>query len=243
LKKLSILFALLFTAYLGYAQDEASRSKIKFTDGSELNVLIIENVPGKFIKIQLPGSEEVTIDYKNIVSIKHKSFVYHQKFRLPKGFYMDGSFSLLFGKSSEFSDIRAGIAIGASGNYRFNSYLSLGLGTEFTALFISDGKFMFPVYARIRGSFTEKRVAPVYLVDAGWSFVANDPDSFSTVDGGWFARPALGIRINKFTATVGYQLQQITTTTVNNWWWGGGEQTTVEERLMKNISFSASLMF
>jgi len=243
MKKLTLIFAVFFISFIGYAQDEASNSKIKFTDGSELNVLIIENVPGKFIKIKLPGNEPTIIDYKNIVSIKHKSFVYHSKFKLPKGFYMDGSMALMFGKSSEFSSLRAGLGLGVTGNYRFNSYLSLGLGSELNAFFMTDGAFSFPVYARIRGSFMEKRVAPIYLIDAGWSFVANDSESFSTVEGGWFVRPAFGIRINKFTATVGYQLQQVTTTTDINWWWGAGDQITIEERLMKNINFNFGLIF
>ena len=86
MKKLPILFILVYLASLAIAQDVGSQSKIKLTDGSELHVLIIENVPGNYIKVKIPGNEEATIDYKNIVSIKHKSFVYHQKFKLPQGF-------------------------------------------------------------------------------------------------------------------------------------------------------------
>ena len=243
MKKLTLIAVLLFASLLGYTQVSGSLSKIKLIDDSELHVLIIENVPGKYIRIKLPGTEEAVIEYKNIVSIKHKSFVYHGKFQLPKGFYMDGSFSLLFGKSSAVSPLRLGLGLGVSANYRFNSFLSLGLGTEVSALFINEGAFIFPVYARLRGNFVERRITPVYLLDVGWSFVANDKNSSSTVDGGWFARPAIGLQINKFTVSVGYQLQKTTTTTFNSWWWGGGDQLIVEERLMKNISFGASLMF
>ena len=243
MKKLHLLFILLFATSLGYAQEVTTQSKIKLNDGSELQVLIIENVPGKYIKIKLPGNEVAIIDYNNIVSIKHKNFVYHEKFKLPQGFFMDGTFSLLFGRSSEFSSPRVGLGLGATGNYRFNSFLSLGVGAEVNALFVDEGAFVFPVYARIRGNIVERRIAPIYMLDAGWSFVADDKSSDSSIDGGWFARPAIGLQINKFTVSVGYQLQKTTTTSVNNWWWGGGDQVVVEERLMKNITFGASIMF
>ena len=243
MKKLKILLVLLIVSSLVYAQDVITQSKIRLDDGSDLHVLIIENVPGKYIKIKLPGNQESIIDYKNIVSIKHKSFVYHQKFKLPKGIYMDGSFSLLFGRSSEFSSPRVGLGLGASGNYRFNSFVSLGLGVEVNALFIDEGAFVYPIYARVRGNFVERRIAPIYVIDAGWSFIADDKSSNSSIDGGWFARPALGLQINKFTVSVGYQLQKTSTTTENSWWWGGGDQQVVEERLMKNIVFSLSLCF
>ena len=242
MKKLEILFVLLIVASLSYAQDVTSQSKIKLIDGSELRVLILENVPGKYIKVKIPGNEAATIDYKNIISIKHKSFVYHASYKLPRGFYMDGSFSFLFGRSAEFSSPRLGVGIGVSGNYRFNSYLSLGLGTEATALAITEGQFVFPVYARLRGNFIERRVAPIYILDAGWAFAGKTKSENSWIDGGWFVRPAIGLQINKFTVTVGYQLQKITTTTENSWWWGTGDHL-VEERLMKNINVGVNLIF
>jgi hypothetical protein len=241
LKKLLFLL-ILFYSFSALAQETVSNSKIKLVDGSELQVLIIENLPGKYIKIKLPGDEDVIINYRDIVSIKHKSFVYHAKFLLPKGFFVDGSFSFLFGRSSEFSDLRFGLAIGLTANYRFNSYFAAGLGVEPTALFVNGGNMLLPVYAHFSGSFIERRIAPVYMLDAGWSLAANDPSSNATVDGGWFFRPTIGLQINKFTLGIGYQLQKITTTTDNAWWWGDNGLT-VEERLMKNIIFSAHLYF
>ncbi len=243
MKKLIILSVLLISSSLASAQDVTSRSKIRLDDGSELEVLIIENIPGKFIKIELPGNGVATIDYKNIVSIRHKSFTYHSKFKLPRGFYLTGSFDFLIGKSSEYSSARLGIGLGATGNYRFNSYLSLGLGGEVTALLKSGGSLSYPVYARLSGSSIERRVAPVYILDAGWSFIGNGQTENTEITGGWFLRPALGVRINMMTVSLGYQLQNVTTTTQNFWWWGGGGQELVEERLMKNIVFGLNLMF
>ena len=154
---------------------------------------------------------------------------------------MDGSFGFLFGRSSEFSSPRVGVDIGVSGNYRFNSFLSLGLGSEATALAVSEGQFLFPVYARLRGHMAERRVAPIYILDAGWAFAGKSKSENSLVNGGWFVRPAIGLQINKFTVSVGYQLQKIITTTENSWW-GAGDQL-VEERLMKNINIGVNLIF
>ena len=239
--KLFIVFLILSSA--AYSQDVITQSKIKLDDGSDLQVMIIENVPGKYIKIKLPGNQESIIDYKNIVSIKQKGFVYHGKFKLPRGFYMDGSLGFLFGRSAKFSSPRVGVGIGFSGNYRFNSYLSLGLGTEATILAISDGSMNFPIYARLRGHLIEKRIAPIYILDAGWSFVGKGQEDNLMVKGGWFVRPAIGLQINKFTVSLGYQLQKITTTTENSWWWGVGGDQLVEERLMRNINVTVNLIF
>ena len=243
MKKIKLFIASLILSSIAYSQDVITKSKIRLDDGSNMQVMIIENVPGKYIKIKLPGDQESIIDYKNIVSIKQQGFVYHGKFKLATGFYMDGSLGFLFGRSSEFSSPRVGLGVGLSGNYRFNSYLSLGLGTEATVLAISDGYMIFPLYARLRGHFIEKRIAPIYIFDAGWSFVGKGQEDNLMIEGGWFARPAIGLQINKFAVSLGYQLQKITTTTKNSWWWGVGGDQLVEERLMRNINVTVNLIF
>jgi hypothetical protein len=225
---------------MGYAQKITAKSKIKLTDGTELRALIIKNVPGMYIKIGLPGNEEATIDYQNITLIKHKDFSYHEKFILPKGIYYTGGTSLLFGKSTSYST-RVGLAFTATANYRFNSNISLGLGVEPTIL---TGYSILPVYARLSGDVYERRVSPVYFLEAGWSLVKASGETRGTVnaDGGWFLRPGIGLRINRFTISLAYQLQKVNTTSeIFDWW--GGNQFVVEERLMKNIKAGVSLMF
>jgi len=223
-----------------HAQDLKFLSKIKLKDGSELHVAILENVPGKYIKIQLPGDTEATIDYDKILSIKHKNYSYQPEFHLPGGVFFEGSTSLLFGRTNEYSG-RAGLVLGFTANYRFNSVISIGLGADPSIL---TGYLLLPIYAHFSGNFVEKRVAPVYFLDAGWSFARANKGSAEEVstEGGWFVRPGVGMRFNKLTVSLGYQLQEITTTSdIISWW--SGDQHVVEERIMKNIVLGISLSF
>lgn len=241
MKKLALFFIVISYALTSLAQEKVTKSKIKLVDGSELEVLIIENVPGEYIKIRLPGNEVATVSYDKITSIKHSSFKYQGKFLLKKGFHIDGSFSLLFGRSTQESEPRIGIAMGISGNYRFNSFLSLGVGVEPTALFLNGENLMLPLYARLKGSIREARVSTIYMLDVGAAFAGNNQDIDTTVKGGWFARPSIGLRISKFAILVGYQVQELTTTRTNSW--NVNDFTSVEKRIMKNIVFSTRLTF
>lgn len=245
MKKLLIILVFLMSWAFVQAQEGAFLSKIKLKDGSELSVVIIENVPGKYIKIRLPGKEEAKIEYINILSIKHKNYGYKTEYKLPKGWYYSASFGFLFGRASEWGSVNSGIAIGGAANYRFNPYLSIGVGVEPTIMFLNDGYLLLPTFLRVGGSFVEKRVSPVYFIDAGWSFAqSNNHEGEANVDGGWFLRPAIGLRINHFNIELGYQLQKVTTTSeFVNWWWGGGDQVVVEERLMKNMKLNISYSF
>jgi hypothetical protein len=241
LKRSILFFLVLSYAFSSFAQDQVSKSKIKLVDGSELEVLILENVPGKYIKIKLPGNEVVEIKYDKIASIKHSSFKYHGNFKLKEGFHMAGSFSLLFGRASQYSEARVGLAMAITTNYRFNHLFSLGLGIEPTALFLNGENLMLPVYARIKGNFRENRVSAIYMLDAGWAFVGNNGAFESTVEGGWLLRPSAGARFNKFSLTVGYQVQEITTTTTQPWI--GNDFISIEKRVMKNVVISTRLNF
>lgn len=241
MKKAVLLVIFISWGLVTSAQTSSTRSKVKLFDGSEFEVLIIENQPGKYIKIQLPGNEQAKISYNNIAYIKHKSFKYHGKLTLKEGFHLEGSFSLLFGRGSEYSDARVGLGMGFSGNYRFNSFISLGIGIEPTALLVNGENLMLPVYIRAKGNFVERRIAAVYWLDAGWAFVGNNQSFDATVEGGWLLRPSIGVRFNKFTLGVGYQIQELTTTIDNSW--VGNDFLSVERRIMKNVVISTRLTF
>ena len=241
-KVLISLFLLTVASFTVQAQEEVSyKSKIKLKDGSELRVVIIENVPEKYVRIKLPGNETATINYADILSIKHKDYVYEQNFDLPKGLYFEGTTALLFGRSSEYTK-RVGIILGVTASYRFYPGLSLGLGVEPT---MASNFLLMPIYARISGDFKEKRQGLTYFVDAGWSLARNTDIYYETVRtaGGWFLRPGLGLRLNQFTLTVAYQVQKVTTTSQNPVSQWALEQVLVEERVMRNVVLGVRLAF
>lgn len=239
-----VLVLLVVLPALGYGQTYESKSRVRLHDGSELNVTIVENVIGDYIRIKLPGGQITKIDYNQIESIKHQGFKYHSKFILPKGFYLDGAFNLLFGKTSSYGGSRIGFALGLTANYRINSFFSAGLGVEPTMIQVNGENLFLPVYLHISGNFVEKRVAPVYFVDGGWALPLAGGEEVINSEGGWFIRPGVGIQIDNIYLKIGYQVQKVTTTTEQNWWWSNTDRIiTVEERILRNVTLGVSYVF
>ena len=239
-KTVTYLICLVLATFLARAQDNiAFKSKIKLKDGSELQVVIIENVPGDYIRIKLPGNETATISYTDILSIKHKDYSYEQPFDLPRGFLFEVYGSLLFGKPDEYS-VRAGLAIGTTANYRFYPGLSLGVGVEPT---MATGFLLMPVYAHIAGDFKKRRVGLTYFADAGWSLARNTGIYYqvTATDGGWFLRPGVGLRLNQFTLTVAYQVQKVTSTIQTSP--RANEQWLIENRTMRHVVLGVRYVF
>ncbi len=243
-KKL-IIVLFLFSPFIATAQVEESKSKIKLIDGSEFYAVIKENHVGKHIKIALQGNENAAISYASILYIKHKNYSYFSKHTQPKGFYIEGSTSLLFGKATEQDDVRTGAALGVTANYQLNTHLSIGLGVAPTIIRVANQQFLMPLYGRLKYNILERKVTPVLMIDAGWAFsLTKKEEGFRTIsyNGGWYAKPSVGIQSGKFTLSVGYQLQKLTSTITQNSW-RGNNNVTVEERVMKNISLNGSLIF
>lgn len=242
--RLLTLLLFLISSQMVWSQKINNLSKVKLKDGSELNVLIVENIPGDHIKVELPGQQEATISYTEIASIKQKDFSYRTNFKRDKGFFWEGTYSFVFGQASEGGTPRAGMEIGASYNYRLNPYLSTGVGIEPMLFFINNESLLVPVFARLKVLTSKQRVTPFYTIDAGWSFAGKPVDEVLDVEGGWFVRNTLGIQVGHFSVGIGYQLQKLTTTKEGVWWWWGSSgATTVEERLMKNVVFITSVSF
>lgn len=244
--RLFIITFLLLCSLGVWAQKQQNISKVKLKDDSELHVLIIENIPGDHIKVELPGKQEATIAYSEVASIRQKDFSYFDKYNRESGLFWEGSFSFVFGQASEDGGApRAGMELGATLNYRFNPYINTGIGIEPMVFFINNETVFVPVYARFKGLFLDHRVTPYYTLDAGWSFAEKTASSEALdVKGGWFVRNTLGVQVGHFSVGVGYQLQKVTTTKdLEWWWWGANEQTITEDRLMKNVVFTTSFTF
>ena len=242
MKKLLIVCLFLATSAIG--QELASFSKIRLKNGSEFTAQIVENHPGDFIKIKLGEGQFSTIKYGDIASIKDKNYQFKSEFRLEKGLFAETAFAFMFGKSGELGDVRVGMSLGATGNYRFNPYLALGAGVEINTLYVNSDFFLVPIYARISGSFSERRVVPYYMLDLGWSSASTGEQQADDYEmsGGLFVRPEIGIRFNKVRVGFAYQNQQVRTSYANNFWWSG-EQLVEEKRIMRNIRMGVSVIF
>jgi hypothetical protein len=91
---------------------------------------------------------------------------------------------------------------------------------------------------------SNKRVAPYYILDLGWSSASTgemNQEDFE-MQGGLLLRPEIGIRVNKLRIGFGYQSQQIRTSYSSFLWWGD-EQLVEEKRMMRNIRIGVSVIF
>lgn len=242
--RLLTLFVLLLVSPIIWAQKVNNLSKVKLKDGSELNVLIIKNLPGDYIKVELPGNQQATIPYAEIISIKQREFSYHANYKRDKGFFWEGTYSFLFGQASEGGSPRAGMELGASYNYRINPLISTGIGVEPMFFFINNESLLVPIFARIKAITSKHRSSPFYTLDAGWAFAGKPVNGVQDVEGGWFLRNTIGMQIGHFSLGIGYQLQKLTRTKESEWWWWNSNGATiVEERLMKNVVFTTGFSF
>lgn len=97
------------------------------------------------------------------------------------------------------------IGISMVNGYRFNNYLYVGVGTGFKytdALYYSssslrdyyesfDGKYLIPLYARIKANLTKTKVSPFLVVDAGYTFDVGQNENKNIE--GLMIEPAFGI--------------------------------------------------
>ena len=139
------------------------------------------------------------------------------------------------GKGKDNSEFEGGIGFHYSVGYRMNKWLNFGAGTGFE-FYNFDRKTVFvPIYAEVRGEFTNWRVAPFYQVELGMGFkVPVEYDYFDNKPKGVYFRPQIGWKFkrnNNFASTIGfgYQLQTSTEKLDNSW----GDDLYIENRKRK----------
>ena len=238
---LLILLLGLSTAVFG---QEPVLSKIKLKNGTSIKGRVVENKPGDYITIMLTEDQFSTIDYADIISIRDQYYHYDSQFKLEKGLNVEGSYAFMFGKAGGMDELRVGMSLGVTASYRFRSYLALGAGVEINTLYVNSDFLLVPMYARISGSLTPKKVAPYYIFDFGWSTASTGEEIGQDFDmeGGFLFRPEIGVRVNQVRIGVGYQNQVVHTRYTTNFWWGG-EQIIEEDRVLRNIRLGVSVIF
>ena len=110
--------------------------------------------------------------------------------------------------------------------YRFNDCFSLGVGTGFRytdALYYTsntldyyfesrDGKFLIPLYARVKANLTKAKVSPFFLANVGYTFDVGQNPNKNTY--GLMIEPSFGVdfKLNEknlgFYFLVGFNMQK-----------------------------------
>lgn len=243
MKKLAAIFVFVLVCAFAFAQ-ENYQDVVYLKNGSVIRGLIIEQIPNKSIKVQtadrsvfvyqIDEVEKMTkeVSQPQSVSPKVKKESRHGYLLLIENSAGLGTGD--YGMNMEKFSIING--------YRFNPYISLGIGTGIRYGTLSNydvdfDNFYLPVFADFRVNFINRKVTPYISLDLGSVYNLSDSDE----DPGVFFNPTIGVKF-KFTQRmglnigVGYDLQTISCYSSNYYYDDPSDE--VSGTVCFNIGFS-----
>jgi hypothetical protein len=219
-----ILFLLLvFSSCFLSAQTLADYEEVVYLkNGSIIRGVIIEQIPGKSLKIQTKDRNVFVYQMDEVEKITKEVIPgnaggTHSDTRKAKGFelYLDEGIAIWVPNDPYPTNM-----ITVTPGYKFNRYVFLGLST---GLIARKGFVSVPVYVDLRLTFTKTKVAPLMQLNAGYmcrNLVSSDNNNYYYADvsqyGGFIfgIKPGVGINLKKnidLNFYTGYQLgSQIT---------------------------------
>lgn len=209
---------------------------VYLTNGSILRGKIIENVVGKYVKIEIVGSSILMIPEKDVDHIIMREAI-PVKIResKPAGVEVLPDITLYGGSSST-----GGFTTITSYRFRFRLSAGAGIGIEW---FKTAG---LPVFADLKYNFLKGGLTPFIFTQAGYMMpLAKNQDGENTsYHGGPLFAAGLGLRKNftnhnAFLFSLGYRFQQ-TRTAYDYYWYSSTYQT---ERIDKYNRIALSIGF
>ena len=139
----------------------------------------------------------------------------------------------------------AGIGLTYSAGHRFSRWVGVGGGIGFEGYAMGWGRNVIPLFAEVRGFFTNKKVSPYYAVRAGYGFaLTNDLNNITEAKGGYMFNPQLGLRFGggsdvSFYMGAGVHFQQATYIREFPF----SEQRDVDKYLFRRVEFKFGITF
>ena len=213
------IFLFFLSCLLASAQSGKMEDVIELKDGHVIYGWILEQEPGKHVKVELVGGSVLIIEQEKIESISRdpsrflrvkRTYNYRQKPILyrERGAYMylSSHFSFRDGEDRDRLDVGIHIRTG----YRVNRLLALGVGVGVDNY---EGGTYMPLYIDVSGDLMRSRVTPHFHVSGGYAFGVNPNWPNSQVEGGIYTFAALGYKIHtqgnlEWTVMGGYKFQQ-----------------------------------
>lgn len=132
-----------------------------------------------------------------------------------KGWYHHTRSGMLPGQTY-FARNALGMFLHHSSGWKFNRWLSAGLGAGFELFDLGRGSdaATYPIFAELGGYLLDRRLTPYYSIAAGWAFTGNarQGDRWNYMDtwnGGWMAQASVGYRLgNHLILQTGLRLQR-----------------------------------
>jgi hypothetical protein len=185
MKKLILALLLSVISLSTFAQTQ-KEDVVYLKNGSVVRGEIVEQIPNQTIKIEIQGGSIFVYQISEIEKMTREEPKNTGKQRNASSLTLSTGF---FGKVNfQGGGIDAGIGLNVIGGYRFNDYLSLGLGTGYNQYINSlfsyyynglsynwnyyHGGFI-PLYVDFKVNMTKTKFSPYWQMDAGYGFSVN----------------------------------------------------------------------
>lgn len=211
---------------------------VYLTNGSILRGKIIENVVGKYVKIEMVGSSILVIAEQDVDHIMLREAIpLKKRDAKPQGIEVLPAISFYGGSkfNSGFTTITS---------YRFPFRLSVGAGIGIEWFNVAG----LPVFADLKYNFLKGGLTPYVYTQAGYSLpLASNPEGdYSTHYGGPLFAAGVGLRKNfsnrnAFVFSLGYRFQQMRTDF--GYYWYSQNYDTIRYDKFNRFVFSLGFIF
>jgi hypothetical protein len=238
-RQIALLFALIFISMSICFAQPVKKDAVYLMNGSILRGKIIENVIGKYIKIEMIGSSILVIPEQEIDHIiLREALPVKQREAKQAGVEVFPAITFYGGSSST-----GGFTTVTSYRFPFRLSAGAGIGIEW---FKTAG---LPVFADIKYSFLKGSITPFVYSQAGYTLplAKNQDGEYMTYHGGPLFGAGVGLRKNftnrnAFIFSLGYRYQQTRTTYDNNYYYWGELLTERIDRYNR-IAFTIGFLF
>jgi len=187
--------------------------------GLRIEGILIELRPGKFLKVELPNGDTLSIDDIDVKRyylprLKTKASRAYE-FR-EHGLYQVTTAGLIFNTVGASGGGIGGVELSTAFGYQHDRLLGGGVGVGADFYHAQSAEMIFPLFGEIRGYFLATPSTPYYVIRAGYGFAfANREAGIQDARGGFMFNPAIGWRLGdrkglKMTIDVGLKFQEAT---------------------------------
>ncbi|MCH2046021.1 MAG: hypothetical protein MK212_18040 [Saprospiraceae bacterium] len=255
IKKIICSVLLLGLAFNSFGQQGTENDIIYLKNGSILCGKVLEYKADGNIKVEVaegsifehPASDVVKIKKQSKHSIKLKKHLRQDKpLLVPENKKM---YNIFMGKltvgANTFNNTTGGGGLYYAAGYRFNHFVSLGLGIGFER---NDAFNFMPVFIDFRGYLMKTSTSMYYSLGAGYNVALPTGswrlNNIEKQSGGLYLHPAIGVRFKSrerthFMMDLGYTIQS-NHIKVTDWWLGDPVEQTY---FMFRPTFRIGLMF
>ena len=237
-----LLWSCLFLPLIG--QSDQYLDRVALTNGSVLWGIVEIDEGG--VKVYMDDDNLIFVQDSLIKSLKYQKLNPELYLQRANGVYYQVSTGVLLGKQYRYAETGTSLAAWFTSGYKFKRMFGLGLGVGLN--YFPQQRHV-PLYLDIQGDILPGRVTPFYQLNTGWSW-ADERDTFANIDkveGGFFLRPAVGVRWHypkhSWHLQVSYVRQNATTFYEPVDFGNGSMQTNVEDRVFQRLGLSIGLSF